>query len=116
MPKQFPVWSKLTICCASRALLDGRLVSASMRHTLFTPRHVVGGGGALDEAYGYGFFLTGTVRTPRIGHGGATPGRNAFFEILPSLSAVVIVLANLDPPAGSWVGERIVHWLAPGEG
>jgi CubicO group peptidase (beta-lactamase class C family) len=97
----------------ARALLDDRLVGASMRQTLFTPRHAVEGGGALGETYAYGFFLTGTAQTPRIGHGGEMPGRNAFFEILPSLSAVVIVLANLDPPAASWVGERIVHWLAP---
>jgi hypothetical protein len=97
----------------ARALLNDILVSATMRQTLFTSRHAIEGGGALGETYAYGFFLTGTAQTPRIGHGGETPGRNVFFEMLPSLPAVVIVLANLDPPAASWIGERIVHWIAP---
>jgi len=64
--------------------------------------------------YAYGFE---DVRLPdgrrRIGHGGGAPGMNAVLSIYPDTGDVVVVLANLDPPAAIEVDRLIGRALSP---
>ncbi len=95
------------------ALLAGKIVSpgtlARMTHgdvVLEAP------GGLIDGRYGSGFIeeYTGGVR--HFGHGGGVPGANAYVEILPDRGVAIVVLANEDPPVATWIGDRILTWLA----
>ena len=69
-------------------------------------------GGLIDGRYGFGFIeeYTGAVR--HFGHGGGLPGANSYVEILPDQGYTVVVLANEDSPEATWVGDRILTWLA----
>ncbi|HEY2821236.1 MAG TPA: serine hydrolase domain-containing protein [Candidatus Acidoferrum sp.] len=63
------------------------------------------------EKYAYGFMdkTEGGVRS--FGHGGGAPGMNGELRIYPASGYVIVVLANLDPPAASraadFVGNRL---------
>lgn len=63
------------------------------------------------EKYAYGFMdkTEGGVRS--FGHGGGAPGMNGDLTIYPASGYVIVVLANLDPPAASrpanFVGNRL---------
>ena len=62
--------------------------------------------------YAYGF----EDETPpdgarRFGHGGGAPGMNGVLSIFPSSQYVVIVLANLDPPAAQEIARFISERL-----
>ncbi len=63
------------------------------------------------EKYAYGFMdkTEGGVRS--FGHGGGAPGMNGELTIYPASGYVIVVLANLDPPAASrpadFVGNRL---------
>jgi len=83
------------------ALQAHRLVRATELGGLWTG-HVETGQGNANSAnaqYGYGMFV-GTVGGNRlVNHGGTGPGIDVAFDIYPDLGYVVVVLANLDPPA-----------------
>jgi hypothetical protein len=55
--------------------------------------------GAHEYAYG---FTDGRTHdgTRWFGHGGGAPGMNGDLRIVPSAGYIVVVLSNLDPPAG----------------
>lgn len=56
--------------------------------------------------YAYGFedgITPDGVR--RLGHGGGAPGMNGILWIFPSIQYVIIVLANLDPPAAQQIAR-----------
>ncbi len=57
------------------------------------------------EKYAYGFMdrTEGGVRT--FGHGGGAPGMNGDLRICPTSGYVVVVLANLDPPAAQHIAD-----------
>lgn len=74
------------------ALRTGRLLSRSMLDQATSPQRP-------DGWYGFGFFIAGQGPTLNWGHGGGAPGMNAAFRVYPELDAVVVSLANLDPPA-----------------
>lgn len=42
-----------------------------------------------------------------VGHGGGAPGMNGDLRICPKSGYIVVVLANMDPPAA----QRIADWL-----
>lgn len=67
----------------------------------------------LGLKYAYGFEDT-TLRdgTRRIGHGGGSPGINGSLSIFPASRYVVVVLANLDPPAAAEL-ERFISTRLP---
>jgi hypothetical protein len=46
-----------------------------------------------------------------VGHGGGAPGMNGDLAIDLRSGQVVVVLANLDPPAAQRVADFIVHRL-----
>jgi CubicO group peptidase (beta-lactamase class C family) len=64
-----------------------------------------------DGWYGLGFWLGGSGPTRNWGHGGGAPGMNAAFRVYPQLDAIVVALANLDPPAAGnqsdWYANRM---------
>jgi len=61
--------------------------------------------------YAYGFMERNYQGIHTFGHGGGAPGMNGELAILPSSGHVVVVLANLDPPAAgelaSFITERL---------
>jgi CubicO group peptidase (beta-lactamase class C family) len=88
--------------------------------------------GTLLDAHYTELLTTGKVPTPRrpgtkyafgfedettpdgvrlIGHGGGSPGMNGRLSIFPASGYVVVVLANLDPPAADsvarFIGDRL---------
>lgn len=80
------------------ALLRHTVLSADGTTELWTGRVETGQPGP-NRQYGYGFFV-GTDSTVRIvNHGGTGPGIDNAFDIYPDQGYVVVILANLDPPA-----------------
>jgi CubicO group peptidase (beta-lactamase class C family) len=74
------------------------LLDAARTTALWTGRVETGQEGP-NRQYGYGFFV-GTDSTVRIiNHGGTGPGIDNAFDIYPDQGYVVVILANLDPPA-----------------
>ncbi len=56
-----------------------------------------------------------TAGAPQLGIAGGTVGANAVVEARPD-GLIVIVLANLDPPAAEKLAQRIRKWAPPGPG
>ncbi len=92
-----------------------RFAEALQRHklldVLYTEMLTTGKPGTPDRSYAYGFEdrLMNGIRC--FGHGGGAPGMNGDLRICPGAGYVVVVLANLDPPAASRVSEFIVNRL-----
>jgi D-alanyl-D-alanine carboxypeptidase len=61
--------------------------------------------------YAYGFQEASVNGTRCFGHGGGAPGMNGELKICPGPGYVVVVLANLDPPAASRVADFITNRL-----
>jgi CubicO group peptidase (beta-lactamase class C family) len=74
----------------AEALQAGTLVSTEMLAEATSPQG--------EEFYGFGFDV-GTDPSTRWGHGGGAPGMNGDLRVYPDVGYVVVVLANLDPPA-----------------
>ena len=87
------------------ALVANRLLNAELTTTMTT--------GKVDTPrrglrYAFGFEDETTPRgTRRIGHGGGAPGMNGVLWIYPESGVVIVVLANMDPPAAQDVGRFI---------
>lgn len=63
--------------------------------------------------YAYGFADRRINGTRCFGHGGGAPGMNGDLEICPGTGYVIVVLANLDPPAAARISEFIANRLPP---
>ena len=88
------------------ALLNHELLSPESTELLITAK-VESGPGA---GYAYGFDdRRGVDGNGWVGHGGGAPGMNGDLRINPRSGYVVVVLANLDPPAA----QRISDYLDP---
>jgi D-alanyl-D-alanine carboxypeptidase len=63
------------------------------------------------EKYAYGFMDSTQAGVRSFGHGGGAPGMNGDLRIYPASGYVIVVLANLDPPAASrpadFIGNRL---------
>jgi len=82
------------------ALASGDLLPGEMLERMWTPQR----GG--DGAYGYGFTLRTTPKGFVVGHDGAFPGVEAYYDIYVQTGHTVVVLTNLEGAA--WpVNERI---------
>ena len=90
----------------AEALTSHELLSADSTELLITRKVYLGGG--LGYAFG---FLDGRGEGGNgwVGHGGGAPGMNGDLRIYPRSGYVVVVLANLDPPAA----QRISDYLDP---
>jgi CubicO group peptidase (beta-lactamase class C family) len=82
------------------ALESGKLLGKDLlAQATRTAQSRIGGG------YGFGF---GVSTSPAgYGHGGGAPGMNAILRVLPESKVVIVVLANLDPPAAGQLAEFI---------
>jgi CubicO group peptidase (beta-lactamase class C family) len=86
------------------ALLSHELLSPESTQLLITAK-VESGPGA---GYAYGFDDSRDADgNGFVGHGGGAPGMNGDLRIYPRSGYVVVVLANLDPPAA----QRIADYL-----
>lgn len=89
------------------ALLSHRLLSAESTQLLLKGQ--VRTGPRAMYAYGFSEGKYNGIHT--IGHGGGAPGMNGELAILPGSRHVVVVLANLDPPAAGELANFIVERL-----
>ena len=80
----------------AEALQAGTLLSAELFAEATSPQG--------EEFYGFGFDV-GTDPSTRWGHGGGAPGMNGDLRVFPELGYVVVVLANLDPPAAQVLAD-----------
>lgn len=80
-------------------LLDAKHTSLLVSGKVDTPR---------GEKYAYGFFERQENGMTCFGHGGGAPGMNGDLKICPGSGYVIVVLANLDPPAA----ERVSSFVA----
>jgi CubicO group peptidase (beta-lactamase class C family) len=92
----------------AEALLGHRLLNAQFTELLTTGKISAGPPGHM---YAYGFHDIHEDGVRLIGHNGGGPGINASLEIFPESGYVVVVLANLDPPAAenlaNFIGARL---------
>ena len=65
----------------------------------------------LGGKYAYGFIDANVNGTRCFGHGGGAPGMNGELKICPGPGYVVVVLANMDPPAASRVADWVTNRL-----
>ncbi|MGO9274747.1 MAG: serine hydrolase domain-containing protein [Terriglobia bacterium] len=85
------------------AVTTHKLLDAHYTELLTTGK--VDAQGGMKYAYGFGDHTEGGVRS--FGHGGGAPGMNGDLEIYPQSGYVVVVLANIDPPAAQQLAEFI---------
>ncbi len=89
---------------SAHRLLNAKLTEAMTAGHVDTPRPGL--------RYAFGFEEeTSADGVRRIGHGGGAPGMNGVLWIFPQTQTVVVVLANLDPPAAMEVARFIVGQL-----
>jgi D-alanyl-D-alanine carboxypeptidase len=88
----------------ARALLDHQLLSPDSTRLLITGK--VDAATGRRYAYGFGNW-GGSGGTGSVGHGGGAPGMNGDLRIYPQSGYIMVVLANIDPPAA----DRIAEWL-----
>ena len=67
--------------------------------------------GTPDNSYAFGFEDRLFNGARCFGHGGGAPGMNGDLKICPGPGYVVVVLANLDPPAASRISDFIANRL-----
>jgi CubicO group peptidase (beta-lactamase class C family) len=88
----------------AQALMNYELLSADSTELLIT-RKVESGPGA---GYAYGFEdRRDADGIGSVGHGGGAPGMNGDLRIYPEYGYVVVVLANLDPPAAQRISDHL---------
>ncbi len=80
------------------ALLRHTLLDAASVNELWTGRVDTQQSGP-NRQYAYGFFVGPDSTVRLVNHGGTGPGIDNAFDIYPDRGYVVVILANLDPPA-----------------
>jgi len=92
-----------------------RFATALQSHKLlnaqYTEMMTTGKVDAGRDKYAYGFQESVNNGMRCFGHGGGAPGMNGELQICPASGYVIAVLANLDPPAASRVGDFITNRL-----
>ncbi len=89
------------------ALLGHRLLSVASTELLIT-----GKGDARGGKYAYGFEdMRDANGNGYVGHGGGAPGMNGDLKIYPRSGYVIVVLANLDPPAAQQISDFLDNRL-----
>jgi CubicO group peptidase (beta-lactamase class C family) len=87
------------------------LKSHKLLDTLYTEMLTTGKQGTPDSTYAFGFEDRTFNGARCFGHGGGAPGMNGDLKICPAPGYVVVVLANLDPPAASRISDFIANRL-----
>ena len=92
-------------------LNDHRLLDAAHTGMLFKPRIAAGRPGT-EQALGFSV-RTLTDGTASVGHGGGAPGMNGQLMYFPKTRYLIVVLANVDPPAADALADFIAGALPP---
>jgi D-alanyl-D-alanine carboxypeptidase len=90
----------------AQALLDHRLLSRESTDLVLAGKAETPRG-----KYAYGFSERFVAGKRVVGHNGGFPGVNGELQILPDSREVLVVLANVDPPAASQLAERVLERL-----
>jgi CubicO group peptidase (beta-lactamase class C family) len=88
------------------ALQTNKLLNAQHTELLTTGKVDAGRG-----KYAFGFQDDVINGTRCFGHGGGAPGMNGALQICPGPGYVLVVLANMDPPAASRVADFVTNRL-----
>lgn len=88
------------------ALQTHKLLNAQYTELLTTGKVDTGRG-----KYAFGFQDEVINGTRCFGHGGGAPGMNGALQICPGSGYVIVVLANMDPPAASRVADFVTNRL-----
>jgi D-alanyl-D-alanine carboxypeptidase len=95
---------KFAMALTSNKLLDARYTELLTTGKVVTPRRGI--------KYAFGFEEETTPENIRFfGHGGGAPGMNGRLSIFPTSGYVIVVLANLDPPAADAIAQFIEQRL-----
>jgi len=89
-------------------LENHKLLDAKHTEMLTTGKVETGRG---DAKYGFGFFDTSEAGLECFGHGGGAPGMNGDLKICPKSGYVIVVLANMDPPAAQRISSFAANRL-----
>jgi CubicO group peptidase (beta-lactamase class C family) len=95
----------------ARALRSGTLISDSLRSAMWTGRWDLPG--YEGQKYGFASYVQPIGGRVAVGHGGGGTGSgmdNGFKQFTDG-SYVVVVLANMDPPAGGSAADAIIGFL-----
>jgi CubicO group peptidase (beta-lactamase class C family) len=88
----------------AQALSSGKLVKRELFAEM-TSKQAGGPQMRPGTGYGFGMMVSEQPQGKRFGHGGGAPGMNGELRVYPRTSTVVVVLANLDPPAATRVAD-----------
>ena len=88
----------------ARALSSGKLISPEL-FAQMTTKQATPPGAPPSAGYGFGMMVHEEPQGKRFGHGGGAPGMNGELYVFPQSGTIVVVLANLDPPAASRLAE-----------
>lgn len=91
----------------ANALRSGQLVSRATFAQMATPH-----GAAARAGYGYAMQIENVDGSTVVGHAGGFPGVSTHLYIFRDAPYTIVVLANQDPPAESYVGEEAVALVA----
>jgi CubicO group peptidase (beta-lactamase class C family) len=88
----------------ARALSSGKLVKPEL-FAQMTSKQASPERAGPNEGYGFGMGIAEGPQGKRFGHGGGAPGMNGELRVYPKSGTVVVVLANLDPPAATRLAD-----------
>lgn len=88
----------------AEALSSGKLVKPEL-FAQMTSKQAGAAQMPASEGYGFGMMVSEEPQGKRFGHGGGAPGMNGELRVYPRTNTVVVVLANLDPPAASRLAD-----------
>lgn len=95
----------------TKALQSNRLLSGAYTRMLTTGVVVMSILPDTPRRYAYGFADEQINGQRCFGHNGGAPGMNGSLNICPSSGYVVVVLANVDPPAADAIAEFVLDRL-----
>ena len=91
----------------AHGLCRGKLMSRGLFDEM-TSKQVTDASMPPNSGYGFGLHVAEGPPGKHFGHGGGAPGMNGELEIYSRTDTIVVVLANLDPPAAT----RLAHFFA----
>jgi D-alanyl-D-alanine carboxypeptidase len=88
----------------AQALCSGKLIKPDLFATM-TSKQAGGPQMPGGSGYGFGMMVSEEPQGKRFGHGGGAPGMNGELRVYPRTETIVVVLANLDPPAATRLAD-----------
>jgi CubicO group peptidase (beta-lactamase class C family) len=91
----------------SEALRNNKLIAPELRDAMFKPRADARAMGK----FGYGTEIKQVAGHTIVSKGGGAPGMNAMLDMYQDTGYTVVVLSNIDPPAGQFLAKYIAERL-----